>query len=157
MPPSKRMPADNVTPSGARHEHRVTTRRRVHLVWSGVTTLVIVAVVALLATDTLRLPRGSGPHLTGSASALGNDAHVRDAPLPAPRALTPDQPLRLWIAGDSLAGSLGPSLGDMTAATGVVQPVYDSRVSSALTTPSFFDWPKHAAGEVARLQPEAVV
>ena len=70
--------------------------------------------------------------------------------------LPPDDPLRLWIAGDSLAGSLGASLGEMTAETGVVAPVYDSRVSSGLANPSFFNWPKHATTELARLRPEAV-
>jgi len=70
--------------------------------------------------------------------------------------LTTTAPLKLWIGGDSLAGSLGPSLGNMAAATGVVAPVYDSRVSSGLSNPRFFDWPKHAAAEMARLQPEVV-
>lgn len=76
---------------------------------------------------------------------------------PCQRSLTPDDPLRLWIAGDSLAGSLGPSLGKTTGATGVVQPVYDSRVSSGLGSPEFFDWPRHATEEMARLDPEVVV
>ena len=72
-------------------------------------------------------------------------------------ALTPDSPLRLWIGGDSLAGSLGPSLGEQTAATGIVLPTFDSRVSSGLASPSFFDWPEHATEEMARLNPEVVV
>src|SRR4029077_7430062 len=63
----------------------------------------------------------------------------------------------LWIGGDSLAGSLGPALGTTAGNTGVVQPVFDSRVSSRLTTPGFFDWPKHATQEMARLDPEVVV
>jgi hypothetical protein len=70
--------------------------------------------------------------------------------------LTEAVPLKLWIGGDSLAGSLGPSLGNTAAATGVVAPVYDSRVSSGLANPTFFDWPKHATQEMARLQPEVV-
>jgi hypothetical protein len=135
----------------------MTSRRRIHLVLSGVATVVALAAVAAFATDTVRLPRASGPRLAGPANALDTRARVVDGPLPPPRPLTSDQPLRLWIAGDSLAGSLGPSLGDVTAATGVVQPVYDSRVSTGLTTSSFFDWPKHATREIARLQPEAIV
>lgn len=135
----------------------MTTRRRVHLVLSSALVVAVVAVVALFATDTVRLPRASGPRLAGRANALDGSARVVDGPLPEARLLTADQPLRLWIAGDSFAGSLGPSLGDVTAATGVVQPVYDSRVSSGLTTPSFFDWPKQATREIARLQPEVVV
>jgi hypothetical protein len=71
--------------------------------------------------------------------------------------LTPDAPLRLWIGGDSLAGSLGPALGDRAARTGVVLPTFDSRPSSGLTSASFFDWPKHAASEMFRFDPEIVV
>ncbi len=73
------------------------------------------------------------------------------------RALSVDKPLRLWIAGDSLAGSLGPALGKLTGDTGVVQPYVDSRVSSGLGNPSFFDWPKQATAEMARLDPEIAV
>lgn len=73
------------------------------------------------------------------------------------RALSVDDPLRLWIGGDSLAGALGISLGTTTAQTGVVAPQLDSRPSSGLISPEFFNWPKHAAKEMARLDPEAVV
>ena len=56
-----------------------------------------------------------------------------------------------------MAGSLGPSLGTIAGATGVVQPYFDSRVSSGLSSPGFFDWPEHATTEMARLDPEVVV
>jgi hypothetical protein len=71
--------------------------------------------------------------------------------------LTTTQPLRLWIGGDSLAGSLGPALGTLTADTGVVAPVFDSRVSSGLSTPGFLNWPQQAATDLARYNPEVVV
>ena len=71
--------------------------------------------------------------------------------------LTPTSPLRLWVGGDSLAGSLGPALGQQTANTGIVQPTYDSRISSGLGNPEFFNWPKQAAEEIARVNPEVVV
>jgi hypothetical protein len=71
--------------------------------------------------------------------------------------LTHDHPLRLWIGGDSLAGSLGPALGDQAARTGIVAPTFDSRPSSGLASPSFFDWPAHATAEMARLRPEVAV
>jgi hypothetical protein len=65
--------------------------------------------------------------------------------------------LRLWVGGDSLAGSLGPALGAITGETGVVQPYFDSRVSSGLSNPGFFNWPDQATKEMARLNPEVVV
>jgi hypothetical protein len=94
-------------------------------------------------------------HARATTPSTRELAHEEDGP--CQRALTPKAPLRLWIGGDSLAGSLGPSLGGVTAETGVVQPTYDSRVSSGLSTPDFFDWPEHAAEEMARLDPEVVV
>jgi uncharacterized protein len=66
-------------------------------------------------------------------------------------------PLRLWIGGDSLAGSLGPSLGELTGESGVVQPVVDSRISSGLLSPNFLDWPKRGAEDMFTYNPEVTV
>ena len=150
LPPSRRRQA-------ARRQRR---HARNHAL--GVIAAVLGLVLAgLWLTDTVRLPSGRGPHLAGSSPAprqlAGSDTSPRSTDTTIRRALTPDQPLRLWIAGDSLAGSLGPSLGAMTATTGVVQPQYDSRVSSGLLSPSFFNWPRHAAEQLRVLDPEVVV
>jgi hypothetical protein len=45
----------------------------------------------------------------------------------------------------------------MTADTGVVQPVYFSKVSSGLSTPDFWDWAKHGREEMFKLDPEVAV
>lgn len=79
------------------------------------------------------------------------------AALPCRSALTADAPLRLWIAGDSIAWSVGNGLGTVAANTGVVAPVYESRVSSGLSSAGFFDWPKRVGEEIPRLNPEVVV
>ncbi|HMG28301.1 MAG TPA: DUF459 domain-containing protein [Acidimicrobiia bacterium] len=71
--------------------------------------------------------------------------------------LSPADPLRLWIGGDSLAGSLGPSLGDLAGRTGVVQPVVDSRVSSGLVARNFLDWPVHSGRDMSLYDPEVIV
>jgi hypothetical protein len=71
--------------------------------------------------------------------------------------LTPEDPLRLWIGGDSLAGSLGPSLGAMAGETGVVQPTFHSKVSSGLVSRDFYDWPEHAPEDFAKYDPEVAV
>jgi hypothetical protein len=158
------MATDDHTPgrrAAARHR-RDGHRRRVR------TVVGVVAVVLVLAAGTAGalVATGRAPWDRPQASAAPGAVDLEHPPLVDPadpstreqslRALTPDDPLRLWIAGDSLAGSLGPSLGEITAETGVVAPVYDSRVSSGLANPSFFNWPKHATSELARLRPEAV-
>ncbi len=108
--------------------------------------------------------RFGGDDRPSLAGAVRSDDHESAAPVTSTtvvarhcRALSTTDPLRLWIGGDSLAGSLGPSLGTIAGATGVVQPYFDSRVSSGLANPGFFDWPSHASTEMTRLDPEIVV
>jgi uncharacterized protein len=121
-----------------------------------VLTVVVATAGALWATGTWD-PGGSGTRAV-AARRTPTKHPVVSAPASTCRSpLTSDAPLRLWIGGDSLAGSLGPALGTMAGNTGVVQPVFDSRVSSGLTTPGFFDWPAHATQEMARRDPEVVV
>lgn len=158
------MSTDDHTPgrrAAARQRRAGRQRRRRRFGWSVVLVVMILtaSAAALAATD--RLPGRTGSTPTPTAGPIDR----RHEPVVDPaddqrsdrrRRLTADDPLRLWIAGDSLAGSLGPSLGELAAGSGVVAPVYDSRVSSGLANPSFFNWPKHATTELARLRPEAV-
>ena len=92
--------------------------------------LVLVVVAALWFSDTLRIPT-DGPSsraaVRPTATTTDHDRTAHEGVDQPARSTTAAQPLRLWIGGDSLAGALGPSLGEMTAATGVVQPQYDSR------------------------------
>jgi len=138
-------------------QRRARRQQRARVVAASMAVVVAIAAVALVLTDTLRIPDGRDPVLADDGALAETEIAAAGERVDPTRALTPEDPLRLWIAGDSLAGSLGPSLGEMTAATGVVRPVFDSRVSSGLNSPDFFDWPEHATEELARLQPEAVV
>jgi hypothetical protein len=109
------------------------------------------------ATAFARRDESTATNVSATPSSAPTGVESATVQKPAHRALTVENPMRLWIGGDSLAGSLGPSLGETVAATGVVAPRFDSRVSSGLTSPEFFDWPKHAAEEMAARDPEAVV
>ena len=147
-----------------RHLRQQRVRRRVQRVLAFVLGTALVAGFVLLATDTVRFGGSDRPSLAGTVDT-SFDTSSASATTPTTeaetrrhcRSLTSDDPLALWIGGDSLAGSLGPSLGTMTGATGVVQPYWDSRVSSGLSNPGFFDWPTHATSEMTRLSPEIVV
>jgi hypothetical protein len=75
----------------------------------------------------------------------------------ATRTLSHDHPLRLWVGGDSLAGLLGPALGDQVGATGVVSTRVDYKVSSGLWSNDLRNWPDRAAEEMKTDDPEAVV
>jgi hypothetical protein len=65
--------------------------------------------------------------------------------------------LRLWIGGDSLAGSFGPALGQTGGATGVVKATIDYKVSSGLEDQGIRDWPEHAQQAMADSDPDHVI
>ena len=123
-----------------------------------------VTLVALVSTDTVRLG-GGGAHLARKASAAapliedpGKPAQARTlAELEPPRSISHDSPLRLWVGGDSLAGWLGPSLGKIAGATGVVATQIDYKVSSGIASDGIRNWPERALTEIAAHDPEAVV
>lgn len=123
----------------------------------GLFVVLAAAASALVLVDVITVPGSDDTHLNAAARRSTESTTTRPRTVATRRQLTPDDPLRLWIAGDSLAGSIGPSLGELTANTGVVQPQYDSRISSGLLTPDFYDWPKHAEQQLALLDPEVVV
>jgi hypothetical protein len=138
---------------------RATRAQLQRTILTSVAIAVVVLLAALWFSDTIRIPTDK-PHLAGGAEPSKVDAgQPAGADRPAVdqrRPLNGLQPLRLWICGDSLAGALGPSLGRMTAATGIVQPQYDSRISTGLISGDV-NWPEHATEELAKLNPEVVV
>jgi hypothetical protein len=121
--------------------------------------LLVVVGAVVAATGVVSFGGEDAKRAAGSVSVAPDDSPTTTI-APAKhtcRTMSSDDPLRVWVGGDSLAGSLGPALGEIVGATGVVQPYFDSRVSSGLSNPGFFDWPDHAKSEVARLEPEIVV
>jgi uncharacterized protein len=143
-----------------RRAHR--TRHRWRRVASYVAGAALLVGFGLVITETVRFGGDDRPSLAGTVapsvptgSALVPSTTIAGRPCRAP--LTDADPLRLWVGGDSLAGTLGLALGSTSGETGVVQPYFDSRVSSGLTSRSFFDWPEHAAKEMDRLRPEIAV
>ena len=137
--------------TGRRHRRDERRRRRIRRVVAVVASVAVFALFVVLATDAVRFGGDDRPSLAGTAQPVEPDdtqpsASTASTALAARqcRTLSTTDPLRLWIGGDSLAGSLGPALGTIAGATGVVQPYFDSRVSSGLSSPGFFDWPEHA-------------
>lgn len=69
-----------------------------------------------------------------------------------------DDPLRVWVTGDSMWERPGPKLVAALEATGVVDVVeLEFRYSTGLTRPDYFDWPAHAAAQLEVLEPEVVL
>jgi len=74
-----------------------------------------------------------------------------------PREVTASRPLRLYIAGDSLAGQLGGHLAALAEKTGLMRARVDSHVSSGLSRPEYFDWPQRLIDRVFDSKAEAIV
>ncbi len=154
MPDSEPVAPSSRRRSTQRQRQRRQLRQRVI---SGVLVGALVVLAALWFTDTLRIPT-DGPSFAGGVIVKADgttDAGGQPAG-PLRRDLTPDQPLKLWIGGDSLGGALGPALARLTAATGVVQPQYNYRVGSGLMSGDI-DWLKRAQQEMDTVNPEVAV
>lgn len=73
------------------------------------------------------------------------------------RAPTVEDPLRVYVGGDSLAVGLGWSFARLGAATGLVAPIEGAEISSGLSRPDFYDWPSQIRRVVAEDDPEVIV
>jgi uncharacterized protein len=154
-------PDDDTTTNGSRREQRARRRR----IWrrsliAGVAVALLAGGTAFALTDPLRSDDDSGDSASRSSAGTsvptsGSSGAASGQTCRGP--MNTADPLRLWIGGDSLAGSLGPSLGQRAGSTGVVQPVFDSRVSSGLLSPDFVNWPRHGADDMSLYNPEVTV
>jgi uncharacterized protein len=92
---------------------------------------------------------GRGPAVTGP-----------EQPEPPRRPVfTPDEPMRLWVAGDSLVITPGYAVYralDQNDAVDIVGDV-DGRVATGLTRPDVFNWFRHVDEEVREKKLDAVV
>jgi uncharacterized protein len=70
---------------------------------------------------------------------------------------TREDPLRLYIAGDSDAGNMGPPLQRELEKTNLVDSKLFYKPSSGLSVPSFFDWPSKLQQDVTAYNPDVVV
>ncbi|MGH2443777.1 MAG: DUF459 domain-containing protein, partial [Chloroflexota bacterium] len=73
------------------------------------------------------------------------------------RAITPANPLRLLVTGDSLSGYLAPELVNEMSRVGPVHGFTDTHNGTGLTRPDFVDWSVVAAQQVHDDNPDAIV
>jgi uncharacterized protein len=72
-----------------------------------------------------------------------------------PRIITREDPLRLYIIGDSMAQVFGSSLENLAEETHLIKAKLDYKVSSGLTRPDFFDWPQRMIDQIVEFDPDA--
>lgn len=85
---------------------------------------------------------------------------VAAEPSPAPtgrREVSAEDPLRLYIGGDSMVGQFGPMLANVATKSGVVAPEFQYEFKSGLTRPDFIDWPARLREVGAAQDPDVVV
>ena len=100
----------------------------------------------------------------GIAEEKGAEDRLADLGAPIPGA-TPGvlrhpnrkEPLRVWVGGDSMTQVFGRALVDAMRDTRVMKATLDYRISTGLSRPDYFDWPRHLRYEIDKLKPEAIV
>ncbi len=97
-------------------------------------------------------PPSSGNTNPSSTSNTNNGSQG----LPQP---TKAQPLRVLVLGDSLAGDFGQPFYETAQKTGVIKPAgpVDYHISTGLTRPDDFDWPRELQNALAKYHPTTVV
>jgi len=101
------------------------------------------------AVATLQQPR---PVLSTHAAVPGDPSVAR-------KAFSPSDPLRLWVAGDSLIIDTGYALQRAALATPVIKSVggVDGKIGTGLDRPDVFNWFLEIRSQLKALHPNAVV
>jgi hypothetical protein len=100
---------------------------------------------------------GSSPVATEAADTEPADTEPADTEPVDTGPATPDNPAKVFIVGDSDAGTFGPYLQTLLDGTGVVETQLDYKVSSGLARPDFFDWPAEIDRKLPEVNPDIVV
>lgn len=79
-------------------------------------------------------------------------AQATPPPEPELRTPTAEDPLRLWVGGDSMSKVLGEAVVRQALESGVIDPTQQSELQTGLTRPDYFDWPRELH-ELAREDP----
>jgi uncharacterized protein len=97
--------------------------------------------------------------LAAPRPVLSTHAAVPGDPAVKRREFTPSDPLRLWVAGDSLIIDTGYALQRAALATPVIRNVggVDGRIGTGLDRPDVFNWFLEIRSELQALHPNAVV
>lgn len=104
-------------------------------------------------------PPDAGPPDNGDATSPTTSSTTTTTAPPQPELRSPsvDEPLRVWVGGDSMSQVFGQSLVSFIGGTDLMTSTLDYRISTGLTRPDYFNWPAHLHSEMERLDPEAVV
>lgn len=118
------------------------------------------AAAAGQATSAPPLAVGSSPPPAAAQPRPASPGRSTAPPAPVATTLRPvtvDEPLRVWIAGDSMWEAAGPALVALLEETGLVDAHLDFHHSSGLTRPDYLDWSAYADEAMGTHRPELVL
>jgi hypothetical protein len=79
-------------------------------------------------------------------------------PPPPPRRVpTAADPLKVWLAGDSLMGDIAQSFEETYAGDPLIASSVNYQVGTGLARPDVYNWPAEVAQEVASAKPDVVI
>jgi hypothetical protein len=70
---------------------------------------------------------------------------------------SPDNKAKVYIVGDSDAGTFGPYLQQLVDGTAVAETALNYKVSSGLARPDFYNWPEELSRALPEVDPDIVV
>ncbi len=73
------------------------------------------------------------------------------------RTPTPERPLRIWVGGDSMAQTTGAQVVQLARETGVMKATLDYHISTGLSRPDYYDWPRRLRFIARTVQPDVDV
>ncbi|MXV89309.1 MAG: DUF459 domain-containing protein, partial [Acidimicrobiia bacterium] len=98
---------------------------------------------------------GAAPDEAGTDTDSEQKAPV-EVVFDGPRIPGEENPLVLYVGGDSISRDLGEGLARITPAT-LVRIDLDPRPATGLSRPDFFDWAQHLAGVLTESRPDVIV
>lgn len=93
----------------------------------------------------------------GTAPPLSTPAEPTTTTIPPRRVPTAQQPLKVWLAGDSLMGTIAESFTDKAGSNPLLSTSADFRVGTGLARPDVYDWPAAINGQMASANPDVVI
>jgi len=119
------------------------------------------AIAAHVDKKSPRVPTASGSTPTTPVTTAPTTAPTAVSPtsttLPALRVPTAAQPLKVWLAGDSLMGNISESFSEKVAGNPLISASDDFQIGTGLARPDVYDWPAAVSNEMATVNPDVVV
>ncbi len=94
-------------------------------------------------------PGATAPPSPGTSPSPPPPAQFRDA--------SPAEPLKLFVAGDSMIEFLAPRLFAEAAPTKALNGAHEVKYGTGLVRDDYFNWPAYAREQMAKRSPEAVI